>query len=183
MNSLIEIAASILNERKEVYVNTQQELIKLIRRDRVLSKHIGKRPIYFDNADLVVYDQTAAHAPIFDDGTVMWDDLVKNILTNIQSWDDLQRSKRPNADQALIGRFNVLLPTEIRAGSGKIDLDNPRAIVDADNRDADLIKKQIHDTRNGIKVRVMKRSSGNKVYIDAKDGKALQLALDKLKKM
>lgn len=172
-------------EGKEIFVKNPSELIRLINRDNVLKRHIGKRAVYFDDNELVVGDGTAAIGPMGDDGSVQWDDLVKNIMQNIKSWDDIQKEKKPSADQTVIGKFNVLLPKEIAGtyGSPNVKLKNPRAIVDADDTEAERIKKVIHSAKDKIKVRVMKRATGNKVYIDAEDEKGFNIALEKLKSL
>jgi len=88
----------------------------------------------------------------------------------------------PAKDQTVVGNFNVVLPKELKGtlGSANTKLTNPRAIVDADDEESNMIKKLLHDTKAGIKVRIMKRAKGNKVYIDAKDENAFKLAMDKL---
>lgn len=179
---IAEARMDMISEAAKQFVDSHEELIKLIKKDPALKKHIGNRKIYFDDADLVVDSETAATNPIGDDGSVDWNKLSKDILKNIQP-DGVP--KKLSADQATVGKFVVLLPKEMKGtfGSGNYKLDKPRAIVDADDADSNLIKKEIHSTKEGIAVRIMKRSVGNKVYIDAKDGDSFKIAMDKLKKI
>jgi hypothetical protein len=56
-----------------------------------------------------------------------------------------------------------------------------RAIVAIDARTAIEIKKQVHSSKDGIKVRIMDRKDGAKVYIDTKDNETLKAAIAKVK--
>jgi len=56
-----------------------------------------------------------------------------------------------------------------------------RAIITVDNITAEDIKKLVHDAREGIKVRIMNRKDGAKVYIDTKNREGLNIALDKVR--
>lgn len=76
------------------------------------------------------------------------------------------------------------VPAKKTAAADGIKVDGPtRAIVDADDSFAQEIKSKVHNTKAGIKVRIMKRSSGNKVYIDTKDDAGLQAALKQVRDM
>lgn len=56
-----------------------------------------------------------------------------------------------------------------------------RAIVAIDAATAVEIKKQVHDSKAGIKVRIMDRKDGAKVYIDTESKEALSAAIAKVK--
>lgn len=56
-----------------------------------------------------------------------------------------------------------------------------RAIITVDSETAKSLKTGIHDAKAGIKVRIMDRKDGAKVYIDTKDKKALDTAIEQAK--
>ncbi len=67
-----------------------------------------------------------------------------------------------------------------KAAAGDIKRDgDTRAIITIDNEMAAQLKKSIHDAKAKIKVRVMKRKDGAKVYIDTNDKASLDSALEK----
>jgi hypothetical protein len=64
----------------------------------------------------------------------------------------------------------------------KVESDT-RAIVTCDNDTADKIKKEVHDSKSKIGVRVMARKEGSKVYIDTADKTGLDKALAQVNKI
>ena len=164
--------------------NNSRDIIKYILKDKKIKDHVGKDNLYFDDADLVFIDKTVPLGKelVADFG---WDidvtmkDLKKSILSMPGP------KPKPKVDQTKIGKFNVKLPKEMAGvlGNKPTKLENPRAIVDADDNDSKIIKKNIHNAKEGIKVRIMKRKTGNKVYIDGKDPESFFKSLEKLKKI
>lgn len=63
------------------------------------------------------------------------------------------------------------------------EVSDTRAIVTCDNETAELIKKQVHDSKSKIKIRVMERKEGAKVYIDTADKAGLNSAITQVKKI
>ena len=71
-----------------------------------------------------------------------------------------------------------------KAPKPTIDLQSPvRAIITASNEQATEIKKYVHNARAGVKVRIMSRKTGAKVYIDVKDESLLNDAVKKAKEI
>jgi hypothetical protein len=164
---------------------TQQEIVKILKLDKNVKKHIGKQSIYFDGSDLVLGDKTVKRDLLSKDG---WDpdttigDL-KKLLLKMPAPKSKSAAAAPGED--LVGRFSVKLPSQLAGshGSAPTDLKNPRAIIKADDDEAKMLKAKLHSSKNGIKVRIMKRKTGNQVYIDAKDGDAFNSMMDILKKL
>jgi hypothetical protein len=166
-----------------IEVETQEELVKIIKKDPVLKKWIGKRDVYFDNTDLVVGDKTAMSNPIWDDGTVDMTELRKMVQKNITSYDQILQDAKPKSGETKVGSFNVILPKELKGtfGGPNIPLENPRAIVRTTTDKGNAIKKLLHSSREGVTVRVMSRKGDiAAVYIDAKDTQGFSNALKKL---
>lgn len=69
----------LLRESKPNYVDGREHLIKLLKKNSETKKIIGKYELYFDDVDLVLDDKTVMYDPIWDDGTIEWDDIVKNL--------------------------------------------------------------------------------------------------------
>jgi len=88
------------------------------------------------------------------------------------------RFKAKAASVQQFGRFTVSLPTQADGinGRGPTDVGN-RAIISANPSDANDIKDALRGVR-GVKVRIMKRKDGVKVYIDATKQSLLDDALD-----
>jgi len=75
-------------------------------------------------------------------------------------------------------KANVKVKQKAAAGDIKRDSDT-RAIITIDDEMATQLKKSIHNARAKIKVRIMKRKDGAKVYIDTNDKASLDSALEK----
>ena len=179
----IEPTTEVLEESEMIEVETQEELVKIIKKDPVLKKWIGKRDVYFDNTDLVVGDKTAMSNPIWDDGTVDMKELRKMVQKNITSYDQILQDAKPKSGETKVGSFNVILPKELKGtfGGPNIPLENPRAIVRTTTDKGNAIKKLLHSSREGVTVRVMSRKGDiAAVYIDAKDTQGFSNALKKL---
>ena len=179
----IEPTTEVLEESEMIEVETQEELVKIIKKDPVLKKWIGKRDVYFDNTDLVVGDKTAMSNPIWDDGTVDMTELRKMVQKNITSYDQILQDAKPKSGETKVGSFNVILPKELKGtfGGPNIPLENPRAIVRTTTDKGNAIKKLLHSSREGVTVRVMSRKGDiAAVYIDAKDTQGFSNALKKL---
>ena len=179
----IEPTTEVLEESEMIEVETQEELVKIIKKDPVLKKWIGKRDVYFDNTDLVVGDKTAMSNPIWDDGTVDMTELRKMVQKNITSYDQILQDAKPKSGETKVGSFNVILPKELKGtfGGPNIPLENPRAIVRTTTDKGNAIKKLLHSSREGVTVRVMARKGDvAAVYIDAKDTQGFSNALKKL---
>ena len=180
---IAEESAESLEESEMIEVETQEELVKIIKKDPVLKKWIGKRDVYFDNTDLVVGDKTAMRNPIWDDGTVDMSELRKMVQKNITSYDQILQDAKPKSGETKVGSFNVILPKELKGtfGGPNIPLENPRAIVRTTTDKGNAIKKLLHSSREGVTVRVMARKDDQAaVYIDAKDAQGFSAALKKL---
>lgn len=67
--------------------------------------------------------------------------------------------------------------------TGIEEVSDTRAIVTCDNETAELIKKQVHDSKSKIKIRVMERKEGAKVYIDTDNKAGLDSAIAQVKKI
>jgi flavin-binding protein dodecin/translation elongation factor EF-1beta len=179
----LEERAESLEESEMIEVETQEELVKIIKKDPLLKKWIGKRDVYFDNTDLVVGDKTAMSNPIWDDGTVDMSELRKKVQKNITSYDQILQDAKPKSGETKVGSFNVILPKELKGtfGGPNIPLENPRAIVRTTTDKGNAIKKLLHSSREGVTVRVMARKDDQAaVYIDAKDAQGFSAALKKL---
>ena len=179
----IEPTTEVLEESEMIEVETQEELVKIIKKDPVLKKWIGKRDVYFDNTDLVVGDKTAMSNPIWDDGTVDMKELRKMVQKNITSYDQILQDAKPKSGETKVGSFNVILPKELKGtfGGPNIPLENPRAIVRTTTDKGNAIKKLLHSSSEGVTVRVMSRKGDiAAVYIDAKDTQGFSNALKKL---
>ena len=181
--TVVEERAESLEESEMIEVETQEELVKIIKKDPVLKKWIGKRDVYFDNTDLVVGDKTAMSNPIWDDGTVDMTELRKMVQKNITSYDQILQDAKPKSGETKVGSFNVILPKELKGtfGGPNIPLENPRAIVRTTTDKGNAIKKLLHSSSEGVTVRVMARKGDvAAVYIDAKDTQGFSNALKKL---
>ena len=66
-------------------VDSRQDLIKILKKHNDTKRIIGKKPIYFDDVDLVLGDKTVMRNPIFDDGTIEWAKIVKALKTTAKS--------------------------------------------------------------------------------------------------
>ena len=154
--------------------DSQTDITAYLLKDRNVKTHVGKAGLYFDDADLVFGDKTVAKDLIGSHG---WDpdvtmaELKKKILAmpSYKATKDAQnvsRAAKPGQDH--IGRFDVKLPTQVSGthGSKAFGLDKPRIIVDVKDAADEAAIKKLHNARKGVMVRVMKRSSGSKVYID-----------------
>lgn len=192
-NSLFEAAHLILegfNDKSTIdQFSSSSQIIQILMKDPAIKKHVGKDNLYFDDANLVYGDNTVKTI-LGDRG---WDyktsiaDLKKLIL-KMPSEDDhkkLNARAKPKADEAKIGKFIVKLPKEFGGvhGAPNVKMSNPRAIIDADDKEALMIKKLLHNPKETVTVRIMKRKDGNKVYVDSKNLDNFNSALDKLKKI
>ncbi len=79
-------------------------------------------------------------------------------------------------------KANVKVKQKAAAGDIKRDSDT-RAIITIDDEMATQLKKSIHNAKAKIKVRIMKRKDGAKVYIDTDDKASLDSALEKAAEM
>lgn len=189
MKTLKEIITQKLVESiKPEFVNGPSGLIKLLKKDPSIKSFVMDKDLYFDDADLVINDKTAVFSPIGDDGSINYDEIVAAVKETAKKIDDELASLgygKPKKDETQIGRFNVVLPKEMKGvhGGKNIKIETPRAIVTASDDDSLLIKKELHSSTSGVSVRIMKRSSSNKVYIDAKTEDGFNDALTKLSKI
>ena len=133
-----------------------------------------------------------------DDALVVGSDTVLNVKDNtsigdmkkaVAAW--ISKNAKPEPDEAKVGRFIVKQPTELGGvlGSKATKLENPRAIIKTDVASAKEIQKAVKGLMKrgpegkGVKFRMMKRKDHVAVYLDFDDGKIMQDALKKIKKI
>jgi len=149
---------------------SETEIIAHLVKDPKIKAHTGgEKNLYFDGAQLVFGDVTVANNLVFNDGfstKVKLGDLKKMILQT-PSLNNQKAGKARPAGKQKIGKFDVEIPTQLSGirGSNAKDLAAPRLIITANDAEANAIMA-MRDATKGIKVRIMKRSGGNKVYVD-----------------
>jgi len=149
---------------------SETEIIAHLVKDPKIKAHTGgEKNLYFDGAQLVFGDVTVANNLVFKDGfstKVKLGDLKKMILQT-PSLNNQKAGKARPAGKQKIGKFDVEIPTQLSGirGSNAKDLAAPRLIITANDAEANAIMA-MRDATKGIKVRIMKRSGGNKVYVD-----------------
>jgi len=158
------------------------EITKLLMKDPKIKKHVGKSGLYFDGGDLVFGDKTVQSGALFSPKFSIGD--MKKKILGMPSKAAAEPAK-PKAGETQVGRFIAKLPKEMAGvlGNAPTALENPRAIIFANDEDAKMLKSTLHNTKAGIKVRIMKRKNGNQVYIDVKDAETLDSVLDRVSKM
>ena len=81
----------------------------------------------------------------------------------------------------------IINPPKMNKSVGEADLieikSDTRAIVACSMRDAKRIKEEVHNSKAKIKVRIMERKDGAKVYIDTADKDGLAAAIAQVKQM
>ena len=125
-----------------------------------------------------------------DDQLVVGSDTVLNVKDNtsiadmkaaVAKW--IGANAKPAPDEAKVGRFNIKLPTELGGvlGNKATKLEKPRAVLKTDVDSAKEIQRVVKG--KGVKFRMMKRKDHVAVYLDFDDGKIMQDALKKIKKI
>ena len=138
-------------------------------------KQLGRDPgkPYMDDDSLVVGDETVL--------TVKDNTSIADMKAAVAAW--IGKNVKPEKGEAKVGRFNVKLPDELGGvlGGKATKLEKPRAIIKTDIDSAKEIQKVIKG--KGVKFRMMKRKDHVAVYLDFDDGKIMQDALKKIKKI
>ena len=145
------------------------DIIKAILKDGSVKEKLKKlryknSDLYFDDVDLVLYDKTIAKNLLGRSG---WDhkttinDLVKKITS------------LPEPKKSGSGTGNTAGDMQYSKES------DTRVVFSVNDEDANKLKKK-HDAKKGIKVRIMKRKNGNKVYIDTKNLETMNNFLNNL---
>lgn len=77
---------------------------------------------------------------------------------------------------------SALFMPKPKSKGGDIDISSDvRAIITTDEETANKIKKDVHNARNKIKVRIMKRKDHVKVYVDTEEPEDLDNSLDTIR--
>ena len=138
-------------------------------------KQLGRDPgkPYMDDDALVVGSDTVL--------TVKDNTSIADMKAAVAAW--IGKNVKPEKGEAKVGRFNVKLPDELAGvlGNKATKLENPRAIIKTDVDSAKEIQKVVKG--KGAKFRMMKRKDHVAVYLDFDDGKIMQDALKKIKKI
>jgi hypothetical protein len=133
---------------------SEKEILAAVKKraSKNAKKHLMKA--YMDGPDIVHPKTNKTIAMIVKDDTI--EDVMKKVEDYIQQNHPAKEAKQIDVQS------------------------DTRAIVAVDSDTAATIKKEVHNTKAKIKVRVMARKDGAKVYIDTADKDGLDSALEQV---
>ena len=181
MKSLKTIINEAFNDKTKINQMGELQTNRYLKKDPKVKKKLAGRSLYWDDVDLIIGDDVVIS--VKGDGNETMGDLKKAIYKAKLSPIPRDKSKPLAPGEKKVGRFNVKLPTEIGGsyGGDAHKLDKPRAVLKTDVNSAKEIQKAVKG--KGVKFRMMKRKDHVAVYLDFDDGKIMQAALKKLKKI
>ena len=181
MKSLKTIINEAFNDRTKMNQMGELQTTRYLKKDAKVKKILGGRSLYWDDVDLIIGNDVVIS--VKGDGNETMGDLKKAIYKAKLSPIPRDKSKPLAPGEKKVGKFNIKLPTEIGGsyGGDAHKLDKPRAVLKTDIDSAKEIQKVIKG--KGVKFRMMKRKDHVAVYLDFDDGKLMQAALKKLKKI
>jgi len=116
---------------------------------------------YIDGNTSIVNKKTSQTMAYFKVGQTL-----KDIAKDIEAWTEKNKDLFIKKDKPTI---------DVQSDT--------RVIITTDDETAKVMKKEIHNTKAKIKVRIMKRKEGAKVYIDTADKDGLDKAIDQVKEI
>ena len=181
MKSLKTIINEAFNDKTKINQMGELQTNRYLKKDRKVKKILGGRSLYWDDVDLIIGDDVVIS--VKGDGNETMGDLKKAIYKAKLSPIPRDKSKAAAPGETKVGKFNIKLPTEIGGsyGGDAHKLDKPRAVLKTDVNSAKEIQKAVKG--KGVKFRMMKRKDHVAVYLDFDDGKIMQDALKKIKKI
>ncbi len=181
MKSLKTIINEAFNDRTKMNQMGELQTTRYLKKDAKVKKILGGRSLYWDDVDLIIGNDVVIS--VKGDGNETMGDLKKAIYKAKLSPIPRDKSKPLAPGEKKVGKFNIKLPTEIGGsyGGDAHKLDKPRAVLKTDIDSAKEIQKVIKG--KGVKFRMMKRKDHVAVYLDFDDGKIMQDALKKIKKI
>jgi len=189
MKSLKTIINEAFNDKTKMNQMGELQTTRYLKKDSRVKKILGGRSLYWDDVDLIIGNDVVIS--VKGDGNETMGDLKKAIYKAKLSPIPRDKSKPLAPGEKKVGRFNIKLPTEIGGsyGGDAHKLDKPRAIIKTDAASAKEIQKAVKGLMKrgpegkGVKFRMMKRKDHVAVYLDFDDGKIMQDALKKIKKI
>jgi len=181
MKSLKTIINEAFNDKSKMNQMGELQTTRYLKKDAKVKKILGGRSLYWDDVDLIIGNDVVIS--VKGDGNETMGDLKKAIYKAKLSPIPRDKSKAAAPGETKVGKFNIKLPTEIGGsyGGDAHKLDKPRAVLKTDVNSAKEIQKAMKG--KGVKFRMMKRKDHVAVYLDFDDGKIMQAALKKLKKI
>ena len=181
MKSLKTIINEAFNDKSKMNQMGELQTTRYLKKDAKVKKILGGRSLYWDDVDLIIGNDVVIS--VKGDGNETMGDLKKAIYKAKLSPIPRDKSKAAAPGETKVGKFNIKLPTEIGGsyGGDAHKLDKPRAVLKTDVNSAKEIQKAVKG--KGVKFRMMKRKDHVAVYLDFDDGKIMQAALKKLKKI
>ena len=181
MKSLKTIINEAFNDKTKINQMGELQTNRYLKKDPKVKKKLAGRSLYWDDVDLIIGDDVVIS--VKGDGNETMGDLKKAIYKAKLSPIPRDTSKAAAPGETKVGKFNIKLPTEIGGsyGGDAHKLDKPRAVLKTDIDSAKEIQKVIKG--KGVKFRMMKRKDHVAVYLDFDDGKIMQDALKKIKKI
>jgi len=181
MKSLKTLINEAFNDKTKINQMGELQTNRYLKKDRKVKKILGGRSLYWDDVDLIIGNDVVIS--VKGDGEETMGDLKKAIYKAKLSPIPRDKSKAAAPGETKVGKFNIKLPTEIGGsyGGDAHKLDKPRAVLKTDVNSAKEIQKAVKG--KGVKFRMMKRKDHVAVYLDFDDGKLMQDALKKLKKI
>jgi len=181
MKSLKTHINEAFNDKSKMNQMGELQTTRYLKKDAKVKKILGGRSLYWDDVDLIIGNDVVIS--VKGDGNETMGDLKKAIYKAKLSPIPRDKSKAAAPGETKVGKFNIKLPTEIGGsyGGDAHKLDKPRAVLKTDVNSAKEIQKAVKG--KGVKFRMMKRKDHVAVYLDFDDGKIMQAALKKLKKI
>ena len=181
MKSLKTHINEAFNDKSKINQMGELQTTRYLKKDSKVKKILGGRSLYWDDVDLIIGNDVVIS--VKGDGNETMGDLKKAIYKAKLSPIPRDKSKAAAPGETKVGKFNIKLPTEIGGsyGGDAHKLDKPRAVLKTDVNSAKEIQKAAKG--KGVKFRMMKRKDHVAVYLDFDDGKIMQAALKKLKKI
>jgi hypothetical protein len=181
MKSFKTIINEAFNDKSKINQMGELQTTRYLKKDSKVKKILGGRSLYWDDVDLIIGNDVVIS--VKGDGNETMGDLKKAIYKAKLSPIPRDKSKAAAPGETKVGKFNIKLPTEIGGsyGGDAHKLDKPRAVLKTDVNSAKEIQKAVKG--KGVKFRMMKRKDHVAVYLDFDDGKIMQAALKKLKKI
>ncbi len=181
MKSLKTLINEAFNDKTKINQMGELQTTRYLKKDSKVKKKLAGRSLYWDDVDLIIGDDVVIS--VKGDGNETMGDLKKAIYKAKLSPIPRDKSKAAAPGETKVGKFNIKLPTEIGGsyGGDAHKLDKPRAVLKTDVNSAKEIQKAVKG--KGVKFRMMKRKDHVAVYLDFDDGKIMQDALKKIKKI
>ena len=181
MKSLKTHINEAFNDKTKINQMGELQTTKYLKKDSKVKKILGGRSLYWDDVDLIIGNDVVIS--VKGDGNETMGDLKKAIYKAKLSPIPRDKSKAAAPGETKVGKFNIKLPTEIGGsyGGDAHKLEKPRVVLKTDVDSAKEIQKAVKG--KGVKFRMMKRKDHVAVYLDFDDGKLMQAALKKLKKI